>query len=287
MRTFPNSSDNDSPGDDYLERTPPPRQQRPPPPPPPPPRPWIMRVQLPNTNHHHQQQGMPHPLIRKIQVDGSCHNGQNVESFAKYLQHGLNLDYPPSGLFTTAGSEDGGDSDGTGNVFVSLPHILKLRDVIRQSQLFAVEYRPPPPPKVPWWKNQINLVVVIVDLIKYLVLPLVIAYYVMYHLESTILWTGVLTMSILGMVVHQVDAILGNLYHQGPWYLGFWEGGSLPSICARITYHGDAAFWYRNINECQVIFDTKRTAWLQIARPILYTILFAGGLSGLLWLIRA
>jgi hypothetical protein len=206
------------------------------------------------------------------------------------LQHGLNLDYPPSGLFTTmtVGDNDGDDDGIVGNVFVSLPHILKLCDVIRQSQLFAVEYRPPPPPIMPWWKkNQMDVVGVVVDLTKYLVLPLVIAYYLRYHLESTILWTGVLTMSLLGMVTYQVDVILGNLYHQGPWYLGFWEGGSLPSICARITYHGDAAFWYRNINECQVIFDTKRTAWLQIARPILYTILFAGGLSGLLWLIRA
>jgi hypothetical protein len=285
MRTFPPPSDNDSPGDDYVERTPPPRQQpppRPPPPPPPPPRPWVLQVQLPwlsSSGHHHPRddEGTTscRNSLRQIQIDGSIFTTHNVDGFARYLQHGLSLDHPPAGLFA-------GDT----GVFVSLQHILKLRDVRQQNIIYSVDPpRPPPPPELPWYQ-MLLMQIDLAYLTKYLLLPLAIAYYVFRHLEATILWTGVLTMSLGRFIVDQVDVILSGLYHQGPWYLGFWEGDSLPSICARITYHGDAGFWYRNLSDCQIIFDTKRTAWLHIARPITYGALLMVTVVVLILLVR-
>ena len=61
---------------------------------------------------------------------------------------------------------------------------------------------------------------------------------------------------------------LHEAYHRGPWFLGAWEGEALPRICARITFHGDEAFWGRNLFECERIFRAKEEAWLRLARPI-------------------
>ena len=66
-----------------------------------------------------------------------------------------------------------------------------------------------------------------------------------------------------------VNLPLRELYRYGPNMVG-WEGASLPSVCARITYHGDEDFWKRNMAECQQIFDSKEEAMLRMARPVLY-----------------
>ena len=58
----------------------------------------------------------------------------------------------------------------------------------------------------------------------------------------------------------------------GPAVIG-WEGQPLPQICAQITHMGDHAFWSRNKDECQKIFDTKEMAALHIRRPIVLLIL--------------
>lgn len=225
MRTY-DDSENDSPNY-YVERTPPPRR---PPPPPPPPRNWILQVKLPNG------------ILRKIQVDGTT----NADSFGRYLQQGLNLDYTPTGLFQ-------------GDIYVSLQHILKARE---QDAVLTVEYEAPPLPPLPWWKT-----LDVPSILGYRILPLIILYFLWNHLESIFLWTGVIVLQLADLLIEHP---LSHLYHYGPWYLGFWEGEPLPTICARLTYHGDASFWYRNLTECQVIFDSKRTAWLQVARPITY-----------------
>ncbi|EEC45767.1 predicted protein [Phaeodactylum tricornutum CCAP 1055/1] len=69
-----------------------------------------------------------------------------------------------------------------------------------------------------------------------------------------------------------IELPLQELYRHGPWMVG-WEGESLPRICARITYHGDAAFWSRNLEECERIYDAKEEAFLRIARPSVYIVL--------------
>ena len=39
-----------------------------------------------------------------------------------------------------------------------------------------------------------------------------------------------------------IEFPLREVYRHGPSIIG-WEGEPLPRICARITYHGDEAFW--------------------------------------------
>jgi len=62
---------------------------------------------------------------------------------------------------------------------------------------------------------------------------------------------------------------LQELYRYGPWFIG-WEGAALPTICARITYYGDAEFWRRNYQECSEIYQAKEEAFLRVARPTMY-----------------
>ena len=66
-----------------------------------------------------------------------------------------------------------------------------------------------------------------------------------------------------------INLPLREIYRYGPSVIG-WEGASLPAICARITYHGDEAFWARNLVECQRIFSLKEEAWLRFTRPLVY-----------------
>lgn len=79
-----------------------------------------------------------------------------------------------------------------------------------------------------------------------------------------------------------VNLPLRELYRYGPSVVG-WEGASLPSVCARITYHGDEDFWKRNLVECQSIFDSKEEAMLRMVRPFLYVATLLVGF----WVIRA
>ena len=60
---------------------------------------------------------------------------------------------------------------------------------------------------------------------------------------------------------------LKELYRHGPSIVG-WEGETLPRICSQITYHGDEAFWSRNMDECERIYQSKEAAAMQIRKPI-------------------
>ncbi|KAL7535870.1 hypothetical protein ACHAXR_006786, partial [Thalassiosira sp. AJA248-18] len=64
-----------------------------------------------------------------------------------------------------------------------------------------------------------------------------------------------------------IEFPLREVYRHGPSILG-WEGEPLPRICARITYHGDEAFWSRNIDECERIYYSKEAAAMQVRKPI-------------------
>jgi hypothetical protein len=61
---------------------------------------------------------------------------------------------------------------------------------------------------------------------------------------------------------------LRDMYRNGPWIIGGWEGDRLERVCARITYHGDEAFWSRNLVECERIYAAKEAAWLRLTRPL-------------------
>jgi hypothetical protein len=66
-----------------------------------------------------------------------------------------------------------------------------------------------------------------------------------------------------------------------------WEGASLPVICSRITYHGDEAFWTKNLDECAKIFSAKEAALLLVLKPIMYIAVFLTSVSVVRSLIRA
>ena len=64
-----------------------------------------------------------------------------------------------------------------------------------------------------------------------------------------------------------IEFPLREIYRHGPSIIG-WEGEPLPRICARITYHGDEAFWSRNLEECEQLYYAQESAAMQVRRPI-------------------
>lgn len=66
-----------------------------------------------------------------------------------------------------------------------------------------------------------------------------------------------------------IETPLKQLYRNGPGLLG-WEGEDMARICARITYHGDHAFWTKNMDECLKIYNSKEAAVLLVGKPLLY-----------------
>lgn len=68
------------------------------------------------------------------------------------------------------------------------------------------------------------------------------------------------------------DLPIRELYRHGPYLIG-WENLDLPTICSRITYHGDRSFWSRNIEECEAIYHAKEEAFVRVCRPIMYVLL--------------
>jgi hypothetical protein len=83
-----------------------------------------------------------------------------------------------------------------------------------------------------------------------------------------------------------IETPLKQLYRKGPSLIG-WEGASLPIICSRITYHGDEAFWTKNIDECAKIFRAKEAALLLVLKPVMYVIVFSALVSVARSLIKA
>lgn len=72
-----------------------------------------------------------------------------------------------------------------------------------------------------------------------------------------------------------VEVPLKETYRHGPSFIG-WEGQPLPRICAQVTFHGDEAFWSRNMLECEKIYAAKEAAALHIRKPLLYIAIAAG-----------
>lgn len=70
-----------------------------------------------------------------------------------------------------------------------------------------------------------------------------------------------------------VNVPLEEYYRNAPTVMGGWEGQSLPSICAQITFHGDEIFWRRNLEECERIFFYKQQSFMRIAKPSVYIVI--------------
>jgi len=81
------------------------------------------------------------------------------------------------------------------------------------------------------------------------------------------------------------DLPLRELYRYGPYMIG-WEGAQLSEICSRITYHGDRAFWSRNMEDCEFIYAAKEEAFLRVARPVVYGVLVVLAFIGIRHLVR-
>ena len=149
------------------------------------------------------------------------------------------------------------------NMFVSLEHLLTTTNPSeRTMEVYSPNLPPPPPPLpppvVPWWYYLHNWLIILLP-------PLCGSFLYIYWNETC----SFLLHSVewwYNLVVHTP---LAELYRYGPWFLG-WEGDSLPSICSRITYHGDSSFWYRNLEECERIYAAKEEAWLRLARPFVW-----------------
>jgi hypothetical protein len=162
-------------------------------------------------------------------------------------------------------------------LFVTLEHLLATPAL--HTEVVSLAFCPPParPPRpTPWYRQQVWLWIMLA-----LLIPLGLA-----GLYQAVVVYGVeLWMAGAWIVASTFDVVvqlpLQELYRYGPWFIG-WEGSTLPTVCARITYYGDVAFWSRNLEECQDIYQAKEEAFLRLARPTLYTI----GLGVLLWLVR-
>lgn len=80
---------------------------------------------------------------------------------------------------------------------------------------------------------------------------------------------------------HLVTKPLQDTYRYGPSFFGGWEGASLTTICARMTY-GDEEFWERNFEDCENMYQAKESAFLFVGRPLLFLLL----LSFVAWIIK-
>lgn len=136
---------------------------------------------------------------------------------------------------------------------MSLQHILSIPPE-DHGCIFSLERRRLPP-RTPWYLQY-----------HWMALLLIVSVTLLYRFGESILLASVNAAHAL--LEYSVDIPLQEFYRHAP-IIG-WEGQSLPSICARITFHGDEAFWRRNVDECERIFSFKEEAFLRMTKPIVY-----------------
>ena len=234
---------------------------------------WILQVRVPQ---------LPPQPIRKIYM--TTHSNMDVMTLSNCLQQCLNY-YPNNnnnnniaGLFCE-----------TTRTFYSLQHILSWDNAVvaeQQQYIYAVE--------IPlgissnqeeesgggflmgWYRYIIDEISALFHSILsnlHILLPIVFAilFYYQYNIVSdSILLTYTTVYNTM------IEQPLRDIYHYGPWFIG-WEGDDISTICARITYHGDAQFWLRNMSECERIYAAKEQAFIRIVLPFIYivgTVLF-------------
>jgi hypothetical protein len=159
-------------------------------------------------------------------------------------------------------------------LFVTLEHLLATPAL--HTEIVSLAFYPPlprPPRPTPWYRETWFWTILLTPLGLAMLYQAIEAYGVELWMAGT--WIVASTFDVV------VQLPLQELYRYGPWFIG-WEGSTLPAVCARITYYGDVAFWNRNLEECQDIYQAKEEAFLRVARPTLYTI----ALMIILWLVR-
>jgi hypothetical protein len=225
---------------------------------------WVLRIRTPRQR---RRENPSLPSILLIQVLP----GMSDSTLAACIQQALFTN--PNSSSTSSGILMNDDSHRIvglfvehSGVFVALQSILQTthRSVRHDTYCLHLEPRPPPPKPVPWWERPEIWIAVLLPVAAYL-------WYAEAHVRvgPAVYETG---FTFYSTILYMIQMPLQELYRHGPWLIG-WEGDSLPRICARITYHGDASFWSRNFEECERIYAAKEEAWLRMARPIVYGIL--------------
>eukprot|EP00797_Seminavis_robusta_P003731 Sro1238_g255200.2 (272) ;mRNA; r:7028-7843 len=173
-------------------------------------------------------------------------------------------------------------------MFVSLEHLLSCGDTTSEEdskflrrQIYSL-YMPKPVPKAPWWHDWRvifgGLVLFFAVVWKKLSLLLHMVSGIPFFLESV--WDQLCFL--LPAFYHSlVTQPLKDTYRSGPAVFGGWEGASLPSICARMTY-GDQEFWERNFSDCQAMYQAKESAFLFVGRPLVFLVL----MLMMVWILR-
>jgi hypothetical protein len=163
------------------------------------------------------------------------------------------------------------------HTFYSLQHILSLTNPEQQQRIYCIELPSPEQRDAhadqSWYEfvmENVSFIMKTTTTNGYFLATFLLATLVYYHYQmvhDTVRYTySTLYESLM-------EEPLRELYRYGPWFIG-WEGEDLPTICARITYHGDAQFWLRNTAECARIYNAKEQAFLRISRPFLYVFFF-------------
>ena len=214
---------------------------------------WILNVRPPRSASFNSNSSST--VVRRIRV----HPDMDVATLSACLQQAL-------GVTTDVDRISGLFQEST-ELFLPLQHILTLDDSDDNPQrqlIYTLELPELPTPTrrktAPWWEHAV---------VKYGFIPITAAWIVYWYSYRVHVHISHWIASTLHTAYHvTLELPLQETYRHGPWFLGAWEGESLPRICARITYHGDQAFWERNLTECQRIFDAKLEAWLRLTRPV-------------------
>jgi len=155
------------------------------------------------------------------------------------------------------------------SVFVSLRQVLDDAAAAgggpASAKVYTLFLRPPPRPRqAP--QPPVDIVDALYKIALYGVVPVTAAYLVYAH-ASAIVRLAIDTVAVA--YERFLEIPLQEFYRYGPWFAGGWEGVPLAQVCARLTLnYGDVDFWNRNLEECQHLFETKREAWMRVARPI-------------------
>jgi hypothetical protein len=247
---------------------------------------WILQVRLPSTSvtnsGNSMMMSLPHP-IRKVQMTSGSNNNMDVNTLSNCLQQCLN--YYPNNNNNNNNHIAGLFCEAT-HTFYSLQHILSWDNTLieeRKHHIYAVELPVLPPFNklegqpdeegfwMGWYHyvmDELAAVLHTILLNVYILLPIVFA--VLFYYQYNIVTHSIL-LTYTTVYSTMIEQPLRDIYHYGPWFIG-WEGDDISTICARITYHGDAQFWIRNMSECQRIYSAKEQAFIRIVLPFIYII---------------
>jgi hypothetical protein len=193
--------------------------------------------------------------------------GLGYDPYAQYNPSGGadgNAEPPLAGLFR---ARDG--------LFLPLSYVL-ANALALQGELLSITrpvYRPrPPPPPPPIWPYVAGGLFVASIMARYGIDWDWFFDVTLYSAELAIRFLINLPFQLFNVLV---EIPLREAYRHGPSFIG-WEGQPLPRICSQVTFHGDEAFWSRNMQECEKIYAAKEAAAMHIRKPLLYIAVAAG-----------